>query len=56
MGKGGGRKGSMAGKTVEEIVKDEGEWSIWEIDGEKDVVSSLLCTLPCSTQLANTYT
>jgi hypothetical protein len=26
---------------VEEVVQDEGEWSIWEVDGEeeKDVVS-----------------
>ncbi|KAB5526365.1 acyl-CoA N-acyltransferase [Coniochaeta sp. 2T2.1] len=39
MGKaGGGRKGSMVGKMVEEVVKDEGEWSIWEVDGEKDVL------------------
>ncbi|KJR80003.1 histone acetyltransferase [Sporothrix schenckii 1099-18] len=23
---------------VEQVVKDEGEWSIWEVDGEKDVL------------------
>jgi hypothetical protein len=26
-------------RYTEEIVQDEGEWSIWEVDGEKDVVS-----------------
>ncbi|KAB5542370.1 histone acetyltransferase MYST2 [Coniochaeta sp. 2T2.1] len=34
----GGRKGSMVGKVVEEVIKDEGEWSIWEVDGEKEVL------------------
>jgi hypothetical protein len=29
-------------KTVEEVVHDRGEWSIWEVDGEKDVVSPSL--------------
>ena len=33
--KGGGRRG-REGKM--EVVRDEGEWSIWEVDGEKDVV------------------
>lgn len=36
---GKGRKGSGSAKMVEEVVRDEGEWSIWEVDGEKDVVS-----------------
>lgn len=42
---GGGKKGGVAAKMVEEVVHDRGEWSIWEVDGEKDVVrfvSSLL--------------
>jgi hypothetical protein len=36
-----GRKGSATTKMVEEVVQDQGEWSIWEVDGEevKDVVS-----------------
>lgn len=36
-----GRKGSTTAKMVEEVVQDQGEWSIWEVDGEeeKDVVS-----------------
>ncbi|KAI1773242.1 acyl-CoA N-acyltransferase [Hypoxylon cercidicola] len=41
-GKGRGRKKSDAGAVVaaetavDEVVKDEGEWSVWEVDGEKD--------------------
>ncbi|KAI1468244.1 acyl-CoA N-acyltransferase [Daldinia caldariorum] len=40
-GKGKGRKrsdgGAAAGaSTVEEMVSDNGEWSVWEVDGEKD--------------------
>ncbi|KAI0114657.1 acyl-CoA N-acyltransferase [Hypoxylon sp. NC0597] len=39
-GKGRGRKKSDAGanvpQIVEEVVHDEGEWSVWEVDGEKD--------------------
>jgi hypothetical protein len=35
--KGTGRRG-REGKA--EVVRDEGEWSIWEVDGEKDGVSS----------------
>ncbi len=31
------RDGSI--KTREEVVQDQGEWSIWEVDGEKDTVS-----------------
>ncbi|ENH68666.1 Males-absent on the first protein [Fusarium oxysporum f. sp. cubense race 1] len=30
------RKGEVNIRLVEEIVQDEGEWSIWEVDGEKD--------------------
>lgn len=26
-------------KMVDTIVRDEGEWSLWEVDGEKEVVS-----------------
>jgi hypothetical protein len=41
---------------VEEVVQDEGEWSIWEVDGEeeKDVVSwicspvTLILELKCA--------
>ncbi|KAI0836981.1 acyl-CoA N-acyltransferase [Hypoxylon sp. FL0890] len=39
-GKGKGRKksdtGATAPATVEEVVSNEGEWSVWEVDGEKD--------------------
>lgn len=41
-GKGPGpkrRRGDGGVRYVEDIVQDEGEWSIWEVDGEKDVVS-----------------
>lgn len=37
-GGGGGKKGGVAAKMVEEVVHDRGEWSIWEVDGEKDVL------------------
>jgi hypothetical protein len=37
----GGKRGSVAARMVEEVVKDEGEWSIWEVDGEKEGVSLL---------------
>ncbi|RGP62491.1 histone acetyltransferase [Fusarium sporotrichioides] len=30
------RKGEGNIRYVEELVQDEGEWSIWEVDGEKD--------------------
>ncbi|POR32356.1 Histone acetyltransferase [Tolypocladium paradoxum] len=30
------RRGDGGVRYVEEIVQDEGEWSIWEVDGEKD--------------------
>lgn len=33
------RKGEGNIRYVEELVQDEGEWSIWEVDGEKDGVS-----------------
>ncbi|KAF3059983.1 Males-absent on the first protein [Daldinia childiae] len=39
VGKGKGRKKSDGGAgvpTVEEVVSDDGEWSVWEVDGEKD--------------------
>lgn len=39
-GKGRGRKksdaGALAQLAAEDVVKDEGEWSVWEVDGEKD--------------------
>ncbi|KAH9993459.1 acyl-CoA N-acyltransferase [Xylariaceae sp. FL0662B] len=34
-GGGGGGVGVLA---VEETVRDDGEWSVWEVDGEKDVL------------------
>lgn len=38
------RRGDGGMRYVEQIVQDEGEWSIWEVDGEKDgVSSSCLC-------------
>lgn len=37
---GRGKRSSVGQKMVEEVVQDEGEWSIWEVDGENDVVSS----------------
>ncbi|KJZ77590.1 hypothetical protein HIM_02767 [Hirsutella minnesotensis 3608] len=30
------RRGDGGVRYVEEVVQDEGEWSIWEVDGEKD--------------------
>ena len=33
------RRGEGHARFTEEVVQDEGEWSIWEVDGEKDVVS-----------------
>lgn len=33
------RRGDGGVRYVEEIVQDDGEWSIWEVDGEKDGVS-----------------
>ncbi|KAK3385000.1 histone acetyltransferase-like protein [Podospora didyma] len=30
--------GSVGLRMVEEMVQDEGKWSIWEVDGEKDVL------------------
>jgi hypothetical protein len=36
---GRGKRGGVGQKMVEEVVQDEGEWSIWEVDGETDVVS-----------------
>lgn len=49
-GKGRGRKKSDSGAGVdgtrEEVVQDRGEWSVWEVDGEKDRVSHSLAMLP----------
>jgi len=39
-------KRASGGLKSAEVVQDEGEWSIWEVDGAKDVVSSSL-TCPC---------
>ncbi|KAH8880350.1 hypothetical protein GQ53DRAFT_611930, partial [Thozetella sp. PMI_491] len=33
-----GKRGSIGSKMVEETVQDEGEWSIWEVDGEKEML------------------
>ncbi|KAK4194789.1 putative histone acetyltransferase [Triangularia verruculosa] len=35
---GRGRKSNASQKMVEEVVQDQGEWSIWEVDGEVDVL------------------
>ncbi|KAK4237559.1 males-absent on the first protein [Achaetomium macrosporum] len=35
---GRGKGGSAGPRMVEEMVQDEGEWSIWEVDGESDVL------------------
>ncbi|KAK4176486.1 putative histone acetyltransferase [Triangularia setosa] len=35
---GRGRKSNVGQKMVEEVVQDQGEWSIWEVDGEVDVL------------------
>lgn len=35
------RRGDSGIRYVEEVVQDEGEWSIWEVDGEKDGVSPI---------------
>ncbi|OHE91263.1 MOZ/SAS family protein [Colletotrichum orchidophilum] len=33
-----GKKTNVAPKYTEEYVTDEGEWSVWEVDGEQDVL------------------
>ncbi|KAK1972606.1 hypothetical protein LY78DRAFT_596596 [Colletotrichum sublineola] len=33
-----GKKTNVAPKFTEEYVTDEGEWSVWEVDGEQDVL------------------
>ncbi|KAI9147708.1 Histone acetyltransferase [Paramyrothecium foliicola] len=33
------RRGDGGIRYIEQVVQDEGEWSIWEVDGEKDGVS-----------------
>ncbi|GAB1317528.1 SAS complex subunit [Madurella fahalii] len=35
---GRGKRGNASQKMVEQVVQDEGEWSIWEVDGETDVL------------------
>lgn len=37
------RRGEGNIRYIEEVVQDEGEWSLWEVDGEKDVVSCRPC-------------
>ncbi|TFB07749.1 Males-absent on the first protein [Trichoderma ghanense] len=32
------RRGEGNIRYIEEVVQDEGEWSLWEVDGEKDVL------------------
>ncbi|KAM0324787.1 hypothetical protein ACHAQA_007751 [Verticillium albo-atrum] len=34
--RGPGKKANAGVRHVEEIVRDEGEWSVWEVDGEQD--------------------
>lgn len=36
------RRGEGGVKYIEEVVQDEGEWSIWEVDGEEDAVGLFL--------------
>lgn len=38
-----GRRGTAGPKMVERVVEDEGEWSVWEVDGANDVVSISYC-------------
>jgi hypothetical protein len=33
------KRGDSGIRTVEEVIEDHGEWSIWEVDGEKEGVS-----------------
>ncbi|KAK1753081.1 males-absent on the first protein [Echria macrotheca] len=33
-----GKRASIGPKVVEEVVQDKGEWSVWEVDGAKDVL------------------
>lgn len=47
------RRGDGGLRYVEEIVEDEGEWSIWEVDGEKDGVSQDFLTAPITTNTDN---
>ncbi|KAK4124321.1 acyl-CoA N-acyltransferase [Parathielavia appendiculata] len=35
---GRGKRGHVGQKMVQEVVQDEGEWSIWEVDGQEDVL------------------
>lgn len=35
---GRGKRAATAPRMVEEVVQDEGEWSIWRVDGEKDIL------------------
>ncbi|KAK0611507.1 acyl-CoA N-acyltransferase [Immersiella caudata] len=35
---GRGKRASGGQKVVEEVVQDQGEWSVWEVDGARDVL------------------
>lgn len=35
---GRGKRGSIGQKMIEEVIQDEGEWSIWKVDGEEDML------------------
>ncbi|KAK3486237.1 acyl-CoA N-acyltransferase [Neurospora crassa] len=35
---GRGKRGSIGQKMVEEVIQDEGEWSIWKVDGAEDML------------------
>lgn len=55
-GKGPGpkkRRGDGGVRYTEQIVQDEGEWSIWEVDGETDGVS--ICTFCMLCKSANRF-
>ncbi|KAK1783325.1 acyl-CoA N-acyltransferase [Copromyces sp. CBS 386.78] len=35
---GRGKRASIGQKMMEEVIQDEGEWSIWKVDGEEDML------------------
>ncbi|KAK3400525.1 acyl-CoA N-acyltransferase [Sordaria brevicollis] len=35
---GRGKRGSIGQKMIEEVIQDEGEWSIWKVDGAEDTL------------------
>ncbi|KAJ4379484.1 SAS complex subunit [Neurospora sp. IMI 360204] len=35
---GRGKRASIGQKMIEEVIQDEGEWSIWKVDGEEDML------------------